>query len=93
MSSLRPLLTSIPKTRAYFPVTHARNLASVIDSRTGTAVGPFEVFDRKAKRLQKDAAASRDGGERSRTVDYVRDEVADRMMERFMVSLSTLVSP
>ncbi len=28
----------------------------------------------------------RDGGERSRTVDYVRDEVADRMIERLMVS-------
>ncbi|KAI5119596.1 hypothetical protein M0805_005766 [Coniferiporia weirii] len=47
-------------------------------------VGPFQVFDRNAKRLQKDSAAARDRGQRSRTVDYVRDEVADRMIERFL---------
>ncbi|KAL5530082.1 hypothetical protein ACEPAF_6339 [Sanghuangporus sanghuang] len=47
-------------------------------------VGPFKVFDRDAKRMQKDRAASKEGGERSRTVDYVRDEVANRMMERFL---------
>ena len=45
------------------------------------------MFDRNVKRLQKDRAASRDDGARSRTVDYVRDEVADRMMERLMVHL------
>ncbi|KAJ7437094.1 S-adenosyl-L-methionine-dependent methyltransferase [Mycena galericulata] len=44
-------------------------------------LGPFQVFDRNAKRIQKDRAALREG---SRTVDYVREEVADRMMERFM---------
>jgi NADH dehydrogenase [ubiquinone] 1 alpha subcomplex assembly factor 5 len=48
-------------------------------------VGPFQVFDRDVKRRQKDWAALRDGGEKSRTVDYLRDEVADRMMERLMV--------
>lgn len=49
-------------------------------------VGAYQVFDRNVKRIQKDRAALRDGGARSRTVDYVRDEVADRMMERFLVS-------
>ncbi|KAJ6561530.1 S-adenosyl-L-methionine-dependent methyltransferase [Mycena vulgaris] len=44
-------------------------------------LGPFQVFDRNVKRIQKDCAALREG---SRTVDYVREEVADRMMERFM---------
>ncbi|KAH9899453.1 S-adenosyl-L-methionine-dependent methyltransferase [Cubamyces lactineus] len=48
-----------------------------------TSVGPFQVFDRNVKRIQKDRAAARDGGARSRTVDYVRDEIADRMIERF----------
>ncbi|KAJ7068721.1 S-adenosyl-L-methionine-dependent methyltransferase [Mycena amicta] len=48
--------------------------------RTHT-LGPFQVFDRNAKRIQKDRAALR---ESSRTVDYVRDEVADRIMERFI---------
>lgn len=45
----------------------------------------YRVFDRLAKQRQKDRAASRDGGKRSRIVDYVRGEVADRMMERLLV--------
>lgn len=49
------------------------------------SVGPYQVFDRNAKRMQKDRAGLRGGGESSRVVDYVRDEVADRMMERFLV--------
>jgi NADH dehydrogenase [ubiquinone] 1 alpha subcomplex assembly factor 5 len=54
-------------------------------SFTAPTASAYRVFDRTAKRTQKDRAASRDGGERSRTVDYVRDEVADRMMERLLV--------
>ncbi|KAG6828657.1 hypothetical protein H0H92_007126 [Tricholoma furcatifolium] len=69
------------------PVALSRGLASVSSPspppRTGT-VGPYQVFDRNVKRIQKDRAATREGGARSRTVDYVRDEVADRMMERFL---------
>ncbi|KAH8791820.1 S-adenosyl-L-methionine-dependent methyltransferase, partial [Flagelloscypha sp. PMI_526] len=45
--------------------------------------GPYQVFDRKAKALQKQRAVLRQNGERSRTVDYLRDEAADRLMERF----------
>lgn len=56
-------------------------------------VGPYEVFDRQAKRLQRDRAALRANGERSKTVDYVRDEVADRMMERFLVHNMSLPMP
>ncbi|GJJ07215.1 hypothetical protein Clacol_001415 [Clathrus columnatus] len=59
-----------------------RGLASF--TNTPPPSSPFEVFDRKAKQIQKDRAASRDNGERSRIVDYLRDEVADRMFERFM---------
>ncbi|KAF9226760.1 S-adenosyl-L-methionine-dependent methyltransferase [Gyrodon lividus] len=44
----------------------------------------YQVFDRTVKRKQKDRAVSRNGGEQSRIVDYVRDEVADRMMERLL---------
>ncbi|KAI0784858.1 S-adenosyl-L-methionine-dependent methyltransferase [Abortiporus biennis] len=64
-----------------------RSLASVSPASGPVklnSVGPYQVFDRKAKRLQKDRAVARDGGERSRTVDYVRDEVADRLIERLM---------
>jgi hypothetical protein len=69
---------------------HARLLATNASNASPPSfntVGPYEVFDRRVKRLQRDKAALRDGGERSRVVDYVRDEVADRMMERFMVCL------
>ena len=43
------------------------------------------MFDRNAKMIQKDRAAAHDDGERSRTVDYVREEVADAMIERLLV--------
>ncbi|KAF8514848.1 S-adenosyl-L-methionine-dependent methyltransferase [Hysterangium stoloniferum] len=69
----------------YAPRFTIRSFAAVTPSISPIeTVGPFEVFDRNAKRLQKDRAASRDGGERSRTVDYVRNEVAERMLDRFL---------
>ncbi|TFY79567.1 hypothetical protein EWM64_g4446 [Hericium alpestre] len=67
----------LQRTRGYASVSST----STINPNT---VGPFQVFDRNAKRMQKDRAATRDGGDRSRTVDYIRDEVADRLMERFL---------
>ncbi|KAJ7228220.1 S-adenosyl-L-methionine-dependent methyltransferase, partial [Mycena pura] len=56
-------------------------ISSASPSANPHTLGPFQVFDRNVKRIQKDRAALQ---EASRTVDYVRDEVADRMMERFM---------
>jgi hypothetical protein len=68
-----------------------RSLASLSHSQIDVATrSPYQVFDRHAKRLQKDRAAARDAGNRSRTVDYVRDDVANRMMERFMASIYSL---
>ncbi|GBE80109.1 S-adenosyl-L-methionine-dependent methyltransferase [Sparassis latifolia] len=67
--------------------TFKRSYASVSSSSSPinpNTVRPFQVFDRNAKRLQKDRAASREDGVRSRIVDYVRDEVADRMIERLL---------
>lgn len=65
-----------------------RRLAHAFTSEgsLATPAASYRVFDRIAKRRQKDCAASRDGGKRSRAVDYVRDEVADRMMERLLVT-------
>ncbi|ORE02989.1 S-adenosyl-L-methionine-dependent methyltransferase [Rhizopus microsporus var. microsporus] len=42
----------------------------------------FYVFDRHAKRLQKDRAAS--NVEESRTVDYLKDEIAARVADRLL---------
>ncbi|KAI0254651.1 S-adenosyl-L-methionine-dependent methyltransferase [Lactifluus subvellereus] len=69
------------------PISSLRLLASLSSSQIGTAVqSPFKVFDRHVKRLQKDRAVACDGGNCSRTVDYIRDEVANRMLERFLAS-------
>lgn len=43
----------------------------------------FQVFDRQVKRLQKDRAAS--NAEESRTVDYLKDEIAARVADRLLV--------
>ena len=67
---------------------HIRTLAAVSPSTSPpnpSTPGPFQIFDRVAKSLQKDRAAERKAGEASRTVDYVRNEIADRMMERLLV--------
>lgn len=44
----------------------------------------FHVFDRKAKLLQKERAAS--DAEQSRTVDYLKDEIAARVADRLLVT-------
>lgn len=82
------IMFSLPRLRLPPFSKHARLMATNASNApplSFNTVGPYEVFDRQVKRLQRDRAALRDGGERSRVVDYVRNEVADRMMERFMV--------
>jgi NADH dehydrogenase [ubiquinone] 1 alpha subcomplex assembly factor 5 len=43
----------------------------------------FHVFNRDVKRMQKDRAAS--NVEQSRTVDYLKDEIAARVADRLLV--------
>lgn len=62
--------------------TLKRQMATLLASQT---MQPYMIFDRNAKRKQKDRAALKEGGSCSRQVDYVRDEVADRMVERLLV--------
>ena len=64
-------------------------MASVADT---VAPAPYQIFDRYAKVLQKDRSAAPNRVENSRTADYVRDEIADRLAERMLVS-SGLVLP
>jgi NADH dehydrogenase [ubiquinone] 1 alpha subcomplex assembly factor 5 len=81
------MFTIYSTSRLRGPISPLRLLASLSPSQVGTALqSPFQVFDRQVKRLQKDRAVACDGGNRSRTVDYVRDEVANRMIERFLAS-------
>ncbi|EJU06399.1 S-adenosyl-L-methionine-dependent methyltransferase [Dacryopinax primogenitus] len=70
---------------SHSPVTPDRSVrcfATASGSINPGTLGPFQVFDRHAKRLQKDRAARADNGDQSRLVDYVRNEVADVMIER-----------
>lgn len=46
----------------------------------------FHVFDRNVKLLQKDRAAS--NVEQSRTVDYLKDEIAARVADRLLVTIN-----
>ncbi|KAG9050063.1 hypothetical protein FS837_007816 [Tulasnella sp. UAMH 9824] len=73
----RPAVSSL---RQQSRISSKRTFASTLD---GSILSPFRVFDREVKRMQKDRAAAFKGGEQSRTVDYVRNEVADRLSERF----------
>lgn len=73
-------------------VQNARTLAAVSSSSPPpnmNTVGPYLVFDRNVKRIQRDKAALREGSKRSRVVDYVRNEVAERMLDRFLVIRSS----
>lgn len=47
-----------------------------------TVPSSFQVFNREAKRMQKERAAS--NAEESRQVDYVKDEVAFRVVDRLL---------
>ncbi|KAJ3740957.1 S-adenosyl-L-methionine-dependent methyltransferase [Lentinula detonsa] len=81
------VITSRSLTKAHLFRTQTRGYATISSSGpspslTTHTLGPFQVFDRETKRKQRDRAAYKNGGASSRTVDYVRDEIADRMMER-----------
>ena len=47
----------------------------------------FQVFNRRAKWLQKERAAA--NHEESRQADYLKDEIATRLSERLLVSRQT----
>ncbi|KAF9266265.1 S-adenosyl-L-methionine-dependent methyltransferase [Marasmius fiardii PR-910] len=77
-------MTYIVRTISKQARRYASISASASPNLASHATGPFQVFDREAKRTQRDRAVLRDGGASSRTVDYLRDEIADRMIERLM---------
>jgi hypothetical protein len=68
-----------------------RRLATTTDDILAGQSQVYKVFDRNAKRMQKDRAAAREGGERSRKVDYLFDEVANRLAERLTVGIKNRI--
>jgi NADH dehydrogenase [ubiquinone] 1 alpha subcomplex assembly factor 5 len=81
-ASLRPLLPHSALRRRLAPIRVAS-----IHRRQYAVQAPgaprFEVFDRYAKFMQKERAAV--DVDESRKVDYIRDEVAMRLVERLLV--------
>jgi len=81
--ALGNMCSLVPMHRLLRITSQRRAYASVSNANINQ---PFAVFDRNMKRIQRDRAASRNEGEDSRVVDYLRNEVADRMIERLLVS-------
>lgn len=81
-----PLVRSVGRTI----LTRLFTSCPSLNATNFNTTNPYQVFDRAVKRHQRDTAASIDSGIRSATVDYVRDEAAERLMERFKVWSSAL---
>lgn len=82
MASLgRSVGASAPSLRAAL-ASGSRSYA--VPSFAPSAASPFSVFDRNLKVAQRDRAAR--NKERSRLTDYVKDDVAQTMVDRLLVS-------
>lgn len=82
--SLRPFL---PR-----PAIRRRTCFSRLYAIQASGSPSFQVFNRHTKYLQKERAAA--DVERSRQVDYLRDEVAMRLSERLLVcDLANVLTP
>lgn len=92
MSRCARSFLSLPKSSWAVPRIHSSNFSALpASSRRFYAVQAagaprFQVFNRRAKWLQKERAAS--NPEESRQADYLKDEVAMRLSERLLVGLN-----
>ena len=72
------------------PLTTPRPYAT-LSPYTPTPTAAYEVFDEPSKARQRDRALirlkSKEGGGDASVVDYLREELADRLSERIEVSL------
>ncbi|CAO0793387.1 unnamed protein product [Mucor circinelloides] len=65
-----------------FSTVIRRSIVTTTQRHYATAPQAFQVFNREAKKLQKDRAAM--NVEESRTVDYLKDEIAARVADRLL---------
>jgi hypothetical protein len=76
----------LPRTQAYLPRSYA-----TLSPYTPTPTAAYEVFDEPSKARQRDRALlrlrSKEGGGDTSVVDYLREELAERLSERIEVSL------
>lgn len=66
--------------------------SSSSSSRSLPPTGTYKVFDRDNVLHHRELAYAKDGGKRSRTVGYLREEIGERVMERFEVRLKPCTS-
>jgi hypothetical protein len=90
--SIRVELSMFAYPRRAFRINSRLYASASLNPLTSPTPSAFRIFDRHAKLLQKNRAAALNGGEISRQVDYVRDEVANRMIERFMARQTFIFS-
>jgi len=74
----------LPRPQAYLPRTYA-----TLSPYTPTPTAAYEVFDEPSKARQRDRALlrlrSKEGGGDTSVVDYLREELAERLSERIEV--------
>lgn len=68
------------RARSRLPVLAAQFSTSCLRLSAAPSPSAYEVFDKRAKRIQRDRASS--NADLSRQVNYLRHEVATRMVER-----------
>lgn len=101
---MRPVLRIIPRFHP-FRVLPARTYAT-LNPHTPPPTSPYQVFDEPSKDLQRSRAIIRlrelqaqsenksaEEEDGLRVVDYLREEVADRLAERMEVRHSPLLVP
>lgn len=66
---------------------HAFSKRTMATFSSTNVTQPFAIFDRNVKRMQRDRAAAANNGDTSRTVDYLRNEVSNILIERLLVRL------
>ena len=91
----RPIQMMRPHTlRPYLPTSALRKRGNISRRYAVQAPGAptLEIFNQHVKYLQKERAAS--NAEQSRKVEYIRDEVAQRLCERLLVwSVPSEINP
>lgn len=102
---MRPALRVLPRLRP-FRVLSARTYAT-LNPHTPPPTSPYQVFDEPSKDLQRSRAIIRlrelqaqsenepveEEDDGLRVVDYLREEVADRLAERIEVGPNLLLLP
>ena len=82
-SSSSLCLTTFVNLGSKFNLTYPKNYATAANQQPKPSV--FTVFNRETKKIQRNRAST--DIENSRQVDYLKDEIAYRMVDRLLVKI------